>query len=64
MLVLSRKEKERVHIGGGIVLEVIEVRGDKVRLGFTAPSGVPIDREEVFQRKLRESSAAVDPQRN
>jgi carbon storage regulator len=50
MLVLSRKRGERIVIGQNIELTVVEVRGGKVRLGFTAPSGVPIHREEVYRR--------------
>ena len=52
MLVLSRKENESVIIpmddGNQIEVMVVEVRGDKVRLGFSAPRGVPIHREEVW----------------
>jgi len=50
MLCLSRKLLERVFIGPNVVLQVIEIRGDKVRLGFTAPPDVTIHREEVAQR--------------
>jgi len=51
MLVFTRKKEERVIIGDGIKVVVIEIRGDKVRLGFEAPSGVPIDREEIWISK-------------
>lgn len=47
MLVLSRKVGEKVVIGGDITVTVIEVRGDKVRLGFLAPKDVTVNREEV-----------------
>jgi carbon storage regulator len=50
MLVLSRKEGERVVVGGRIVVTVVEVHGDRVRLAFDAPPEVPIHREEVFRR--------------
>jgi carbon storage regulator len=50
MLVLTRKVNERIVIDGGIVLEVLEVLGNRVRLGITAPSGVTILREELVGR--------------
>jgi len=46
MLVLSRKKGERIVIGD-IILEVLEVRSDKVRLGIVAPKGVPVHRAEL-----------------
>jgi carbon storage regulator len=51
MLVLSRKERERVWIGESILLTVVEVRSGQVRLAFEAPEGVCIDREEVRRRR-------------
>lgn len=48
MLVLSRKNDESVRIGDDIVVTVVEIRGDKVRLGFRAPTEVPVHREEVW----------------
>ena len=47
MLVLSRKKGERVVIGENINVIVVEVRGDRVRLGFEAPREIPIHRSEV-----------------
>ncbi len=51
MLVLSRKLGEAIVIGDGITVTVVEVKGERVRLGFTAPAEVPIHREEL-QRKI------------
>jgi carbon storage regulator len=51
MLVLSRKLGESIVIGNGITVTVVEVHGERVRLGFSAPADVPIHREEL-QRKL------------
>ena len=51
MLVLSRKIGESIVIGSEIVVEVVERRGDKVRLGITAPDKVPVDRAEVHATK-------------
>jgi carbon storage regulator len=49
MLVLSRKKNESVVLGTDVVVTVIEVRGDKVRLGIVAPKDVPVHREEVYE---------------
>jgi carbon storage regulator len=49
MLVLSRKVGEKIRIGDDITVIVVELRGDKVRLGIEAPKEVPIHRDEVFQ---------------
>lgn len=48
MLVLSRKRNESVVINDQIVVTVLEVRGDKVRLGIQAPRDVPIHRSEIL----------------
>ena len=48
MLVLSRKKNESIVINNDIVITVVEVRGDKVRLGIVAPKDVPVHREEVY----------------
>jgi carbon storage regulator len=50
MLVLSRKQGERVLIGQEIEITVLEVRGSRVKLGFRGPVEVPIHREELQQR--------------
>lgn len=54
MLVLSRKKNESIVIGTDIEIVVVEVRGDKVRLGVQAPKDVPIHRREVFEAIARE----------
>lgn len=61
MLVLSRKVGERVMIGDTIELFVVEIRGDRVRLGFAAPQEVVIDRREVFEDKQRQAAQAQEP---
>jgi carbon storage regulator len=60
MLVLSRKRDERIVIGDNIVITVVDVRGDKVRLGIEAPSEVPVHRQEVLEA-LRRSAAGETP---
>jgi carbon storage regulator len=47
MLVLTRKRDEKIMIGDDIVITVVEIRGDKVRLGIEAPRDIRVDREEV-----------------
>lgn len=61
MLVLSRKVGEQLVFGerGDIVVTLVDIRGDKVRLGIEAPSNMPVHRREVFdaiQRENNESS--------
>ena len=48
MLVLSRKKNESIIINNDIVITVVEIRGDKVRLGIVAPKDVSVHREEVY----------------
>ncbi len=48
MLVLSRKPGEKVRIGNDITIVVLEVKGDRVRIGFDAPAHVAIAREEIY----------------
>ena len=50
MLVISRKRGESIVIGNGITVTVVDVKGDRVRLGFEAPVEVPIHRKEIQQR--------------
>ena len=52
MLVLSRKESERIRLGDKIVLTVVRVSGDKVRLGIEAPSDLLVLREELEPHEL------------
>ncbi len=51
MLVLSRKSEERVYIGDDIEIIVLEVRGNRVKLGFNAPAYLPIQRSEIHNRE-------------
>ena len=63
MLVLSRKKDEKIIIGDNITLMVIEIRGDKVRLGIDAPKEVSVHREEVYNaiKRERNGGAHVEP---
>lgn len=49
MLVLSRKKNESIVINNDVVVTVVEIRGDKVRLGIVAPKDVSVHREEVYE---------------
>ena len=59
MLVLSRKKNESIVINDDITIVVVEIRGDKVRLGVEAPKEVPVHRREVFDA-IRRNEAAAD----
>jgi carbon storage regulator len=60
MLVLSRKLNEKIVIRDNIVITVIEIRGDKVRLGIEAPREVPVHRREVYD-KIKSSDDSGKP---
>jgi len=63
MLVLSRKKNESIIINDDIVVTVVEIRGDKVRLGVEAPKEMPVHRREVFDaihRKNKPPAAEGD----
>lgn len=57
MLVLSRKKNESIVINDDITIVVVEIRGDKVRLGVEAPKEVPVHRREVFDAIHRNETA-------
>lgn len=62
MLVLSRKKNESIVINSNITVTVVEIRGDKVRLGIVAPKEVPVHRQEVFDaiHKKKKSEDVID----
>jgi carbon storage regulator len=60
MLVLSRHRDETVMIGDDIELTVVDIRGDKVRLGIKAPDRVPVHRKEIYEAIRRENRAAIE----
>ena len=63
MLVLSRHRDESIIIGDDIVITVVDIRGDKVRLGINAPVEIPVHRQEVYDAIQRENkqAAQLDP---
>lgn len=58
MLVLSRKVGEVIRINDDVSVEVVAIRGGKVRLAVTAPKDVPIFRQEVFEKKQKAKELA------
>ena len=59
MLVLSRRRDEVIMIGDDVKITVVDIRGDKVRLGIDAPKDLPVHRQEVYDAIKREN-AKVD----
>jgi carbon storage regulator len=62
MLVLSRQRDESIIIGDNIVITIVDVRGDKVRLGIDAPREIPVHRREVYEAIQRENQQAAQIQ--
>jgi carbon storage regulator len=58
MLVLSRQRDETIMIGDDIELTVVDIRGDKVRIGIKAPTHIAVHRKEVYDAIKRENEAA------
>ncbi|MGE0759705.1 MAG: carbon storage regulator [Pirellulaceae bacterium] len=59
MLVLTRRAGEKIVISGNICIHIVNVCGERVRIGISAPSSVRIDREEVHQRRVQEANQAM-----
>ena len=57
MLVLSRQRDESIMIGDDVEIIIVDVRGDKVRLGITAPKDIPVHRREIYDAIKREKGA-------
>ena len=64
MLVLSRQLDESIMIGDDIVITLVDIRGDKIRLGIAAPPNIAIHRQEIYEAIQRENmqAAFVDEQ--
>jgi carbon storage regulator len=62
MLVLSRQRDESIMIGDKVVITIVDIRGDKVRLGIQAPQEIPVHRQEVYDAIQREHRAAGQAQ--
>ncbi len=59
MLVLSRQRDETIMIGDEIEITIVDIRGDKVRLGITAPNRIPVHRKEVYEAIVKENQEAA-----
>ena len=62
MLVLSRQKDESIMIGDNVEIIIVDVRGDKVRLGITAPKEIPVHRREIYDAIQREKNEKKDTQ--
>ncbi len=60
MLVLSRQRDESIFIGDNIKITVVDIRGDKVRLGIEAPTEIPVHRQEVYEAIQRENQRKTE----
>jgi carbon storage regulator len=60
MLVLSRQRDESIMIGDDVEIIIVDVRGDKVRLGITAPKDIPVHRREIYDAIKREKGLAAE----
>ncbi len=58
MLVLSRQKNETIMIGDDVQITIVDVRGDKIRIGIVAPASVPVHRKEVYDAIQAENLAA------
>ena len=56
MLVLSRYKDQSIYIGDDIVVTIVDVRGDRIRLGIEAPPDVPVHRQEIYEAIQRENA--------
>jgi len=63
MLVLSRQRDESIMIGDDVQITIVDIRGDKVRLGIVAPSEIPVHRKEVYDAIQRENRKAAQVSR-
>ena len=59
MLVLSRQKDQTIMIGDNIEITVVDIRGDKVRIGISAPSQIPVHRKEVYDAIKQENKRAA-----
>ncbi len=60
MLVLSRTKDESIIIGDDIEITIVDVRGDKVRLGINAPRSIPVHRKEIYEAIQREKKQRAE----
>lgn len=61
MLILTRRVGEKLRIGDNVTIDVLEVKGNQVRLGVNAPRTIVVHREEIFQKIQAEQQAKPEP---
>ena len=60
MLIITRRAGERIMVGDDVVVEIMEIVGNSVRVGISAPRSVPVYREEIYTAVRDENRAAVE----
>jgi carbon storage regulator len=60
LLVLARKKDESIMIGDNIVVTIVDIRGDKVRVGIEADTAIPVHRKEVYEAITRQNKKESD----
>lgn len=60
MLVLTRRIDEKIVIGDNVIVTVLGVKGNQIRIGIEAPLEIPVHREEIYQRMLKERGRKAD----
>ena len=65
MLVLSRYKDQSIYIGDDIIITVVDVRGDRIRIGIDAPANVPVHRQEIYEaiRRERKTEKKEEPEK-
>lgn len=61
MLVLSRYRDESIYIGDDIIVTIVDIRGDRIRLGIQAPPNVSVHRQEIYDAIMREKEREEQP---
>ena len=64
MLVLSRRSGESIIINDNVEVKIVEIKGDYVKVGITAPRSIPVHRKEIFEAIQRENARAAQSQTN
>ena len=60
MLVLTRKKDESLIIGDGIEVKILDIKGELIKIGISAPASVPIYRKEIYDQILKENLTAAN----